>query len=488
MTNSPNTNIHDAAGKTERVPVLAVDLDGTLVKSDMLMESVLALVKRNPLHIFSVLWWVLKGKAHLKRQVGQRVKLDVSSLPYHVDLLIDLRDYREQGRELVLATAADARIAAQIAGYLQIFHQVMASDGVHNLSGETKRDRLIAAFGKKGFDYAGNSRKDLPVWAAARRAIVVNGGAGLQSAAARLTDVHKVFHGQRQVWRPYIQALRPHQWLKNTLVFVPLMVSHRMPSAALLAQACLAFVAFSVCASSVYVLNDLLDLSEDRRHPRKRRRPFASGDAPLLAGLFMAPALLGISIVLSLLLPSSFLSVLAVYYALTLLYSFYLKRVMMLDVMVLAGLFTVRMMAGSAATDIWPSHWLLAFSMFIFVSLALVKRYAELVIVRKEHGVNAGARGYKVRDRDLLASMGVACGFIAVLVLALYITSGEAKQFYGHAHIIWLACPLMFFWISYIWLIAHRGAMRDDPLVFALRDRTSYIVFILLAAIMIIAT
>lgn len=486
MTQTPHTP--DPADAEWNAPPLAIDLDGTLVRSDLLMESFLALIRQNPLYVFAVAFWLVRGRAYVKQEIGRRVQLDVSSLPYHVDLLIDLRDFREHGRRLVLATAADRRIAGQIAGYLQIFHEVMASDGVRNLAGETKRDRLVAAFGEKGFDYAGNSRRDLPVWAAARSAILVHADAATRAAAARATHVAKVLPRPGERWRSVLRALRPHQWLKNSLLFVPMIVAHTLPAWSQVAQACLAFTAFSLCASGLYVTNDLLDLSEDRRHPGKRKRPFAAGTIPLAAGLWIAPMLLLFGFSVCAVLPPSFAAVMAVYTVLTLTYSVYLKRVMMLDVIVLAGLFTLRVIAGSAAVGIWPTHWLLAFSMFIFTSLALVKRYAELVIAQQQHGDNAGARGYKVSDRELLAAMGSACGFISVLVLALYITSGAARAFYGHDRVVWLACPLLFFWISYIWLIAHRGAMHDDPLVFALRDRISWIVLTLMAAIMVIAT
>ncbi len=488
MESIPSTEKSDVSKREINSVPLAVDLDGTLVKTDLLVESLLVLVKRNPLYVFLILIWVLKGKAYFKHQVGRRVTLDVSSLPYHLELLIHLRNLHEQGRRLILATAADERIAGQIVNYLQLFDTMLASDGITNLSGIRKRDRLLDEFGEKGFDYAGNSPDDLVVWAAARNAIVVSSCAQFRKAADRIAVVAQFFEQRQGGIKQYLGAVRLHQWLKNSLIFVPLLAAHRIHDAALFAPACLAFVAFGLCASSVYVLNDLLDLSEDRRHPRKRYRPFAAGELSLLSGLVLAPTLLVFSILLSLLLPGAFLGILAAYYSLTLAYSFYIKYIMMLDVIVLAALFTVRMMAGSAAVNIWPSHWLLAFSMFLFVSLALVKRYAELVIVRKERGENASARGYVVGDRELLAAMGSASGFISVLVLALYIASGAALQYYGHHRVIWLACPLLFFWISYIWLLAHRGTMHDDPLVFALRDPGSWIIFLLMTAVMIVAT
>jgi 4-hydroxybenzoate polyprenyltransferase len=473
-------------GAASSVP-LAIDLDGTLIKTDSMIESLLTLFKRNPLLVFAMLAWMAKGKAHLKRQVASRVTLDVSSLPYHMGLLTYLRDQHHESRVLVLATGADEHIARQIAAYLQIFDRVMASDGRINLSGEPKRDRLVAEFGTAGFDYVGNSRKDLVVWQAARHAMVVGSPTGVADACAGLSNVERVFEVEAADWRVWLRPMRLYQWLKNVLVFVPLLAAHRFDEISLVISACVAFLSFGLCASSVYILNDLLDLPDDRRHPRKRRRAFASGALPLAAGLWMIPLLLGLSIGVGLVLPGSFLMMLGIYYGLTLAYSLRLKKLVILDVIVLAALFTVRMMAGSAAVAIWPSSWLLALSMFVFLSLALVKRYAELVTMRIEHGPSARARSYEVSDAELLSTMGIASAFVAVLVLVLYITSGPAQLYYGRHRVIWLACPFLLFWICYIWLVAHRGGMHDDPLVFALKDRVSRFALGLMAIIMILA-
>jgi 4-hydroxybenzoate polyprenyltransferase len=477
---------NNAKGAEPPVP-LAIDLDGTLIKTDSLIESMLTLFTCNPLLVFAMLVWMGRGKAYLKRQVACRVTLDVSSLPYHMGLLIYLLDQRHNHRSLVLATGADEHIARQIADYLHIFDRVMASDGKTNLSGVLKRDRLVAEFGAGGFDYVGNSRKDLLVWQAARRAMVVGSPSDIDNARALLSNVERVFEVDAADWRVRLRPLRLYQWLKNVLVFVPLLAAHRFHEISLLVSACVAFLSFGLCASSVYILNDLMDLPDDRRHPRKRSRAFASGVLPLLAGLWMIPLLLGLSIAVGLVLPHSFLIMLGIYYALTLAYSLRLKKTVILDVIVLAALFTVRMMAGSAAVAIWPSSWLLAFSMFLFMSLALVKRYAELVTMRLAHGPNARARSYVVSDAELLSTMGIASAFVAVLVLVLYITSGQAQLHYGRQLAIWLVCPFLLFWICYIWLVAHRGGMHDDPLVFALKDRGSLFALGLMAIIMILA-
>ena len=466
---------------------LAVDLDGTLVRTDLLLESLLVLLRQKPRCIFNLPVWLFKGKAYFKQQVARRVSLDVSLLPYREELLAYLKTQRAQGRPIVLATACDMRIAQQVADHLRLFDLVLASDGITNLSGESKRDRLVNEFGEKGFDYAGNHRHDMAVWASARRAIVVDPGPLVGSAVARAAKVDRVFADRRKSPVDYLKPLRPRHWLKNILVFVPLIAAHRFFETALLMKALLAFVAFGCFASSGYLLNDLFDLTTDRRHPDKRLRPFASGDLPLSYGVSMIPLLVALGCVIGLMVSPLALAVLSIYLCLTTAYSFYMREIVLLDVIILAGLYTVRIMAGSAAVAIWPSHWLLAFSTFLFFSLALVKRYSELVIMRRIDGDGATARGYELDDGELLAAMGIASGYLAVLVLALYINSDTAQALYGRYELIWFLCPLLFYWISHVWLVAHRGKMPDDPVVFAMSDRTSQILTLLMLVITVLA-
>ena len=475
-----------ADGADVSVP-LAVDLDGTLIRTNSLIESLMPLIKSNPLFLLLAFVWLIKGKAHLKQQVARRVSVDISSLPYNLDVLGFLRDQHKSERRLILATGADQLIAEQIAQYLHIFDRVIASDGQNNLTGAVKKERLVAEFGFREFDYLGNDRKDVIVWQAAKQALVVGSKAFIARIYARLPNVDKVFEVKTAGWREWIRALRLYHWLKNLLVFVPLLAAHRLDELSLTLSVCKAFLAFGFCASSVYFLNDLLDLPEDRRHPRKRSRAFASGILPLATGLAMIPILLAISIAIGLTLPRIFLFMLGVYYTITLAYSFRLKKIVILDVIVLATLFTVRMLAGSAAADVWPSSWLLAHSMFLFISLALVKRYAELVTMRIERGQAAKARSYVASDSELLASMGVASAFSSVLVLVLYISSDSAQLLYGHLNAIWLVCPALLYWLCYLWLTAHRGGMHDDPMIFALKDRVSRYILLSMSIIMLLA-
>ncbi len=446
---------------------LVVDLDGTLVKTDLLMESLLALIRQKPWYLLLLPLWCLRGKAQLKREVARRVELDVATLPYREELRAYLKLEHDRGRTVVLATGADELLARAVADHVGIFDRVFASDGRINLTGAAKSDLLVHEFGTQQFDYAGNGHCDVAVWRTARSAIRV------QPRQNRLAGY----------WRP----LRMQHWLKNVLVFVPLLAAHRFDEIGLVAKLLPAFVVFGLLASSGYVINDLLDLAADRHHPSKRLRPFASGDLPLGFGLFLIPALLAAGLWMAKMISWPFLEVAAGYYALSLAYSIRFKRVALLDVILLAGLYSMRILAGAAAVAIWPSHWLLAFSTFFFFSLALLKRYSELVIMRRVDGDHATARAYELDDSELIAAMGVASGFLAVLVLALYINSDKAQALYGRYQLIWFLCPMLLYWIGRVWLVAHRGQMPDDPLVFALQDRTNRILILVMSLLVVLA-
>jgi 4-hydroxybenzoate polyprenyltransferase len=466
---------------------LVVDLDGTLVKTDLLIESLFSLIKKNPLYLILALFWLLKGKAFLKCQIAQRVTLDVSVLPYHQQFLEYLKDQHAHGRQLVLATGTDERIASSVAEHLRIFDRVLATNGMVNLTHQLKRRRLVMEYGEKGFDYAGNERRDLVVWSSARRSIIVNAPERVAHQVALVSEIEQIFSSQGGSLSSYLHTLRVSHWLKNLLIFIPLMLVHRYNELDLLGRVFLAFLSFGLSASCMYIINDMADLPADRRHPRKRMRPFAAGDLSLAGGLALALLLFILSIILACFLRLPFIAILLLYYLLNLGYSFTLKQFAVLDVIVLAVLYTLRILAGSAALSIWLSSWLVAFSMFIFFSLALVKRYAELVLMRKEHGRDVRVRGYLDIDKELLASMGAGSGYLAVLVLAIYIASGAVELLYKRHEVLWLLCPLLLYWISYIWLVAHRGEMEDDPVVFAVKNTVSQIVALLAILIVLLA-
>jgi 4-hydroxybenzoate polyprenyltransferase len=467
---------------------LCVDLDGTLIKTDVLWESLMQLLKRNPLWLLVVPIWLLRGRAALKKQIAERVELDPATLPYHQPFLEYLKTEHAQGRMLILATAADQRLAQSVARHVGLFHDVIASNGVTNLRGKNKGRALAERYGKKAFDYAGNSSVDLPVWQQARRAIVVNSNEGLVRRAGGVAEVGRVFNEPNSTAGALVSELRPHQWVKNLIIFVPLLTSHEFGNPSLLGAATLALIAFCLCASGVYVLNDLWDLAADRRHPSKRLRPFASGRLPLTAGFVLAPLALGLSFALAVWLSWKVAAVIALYFVLTTTYSWRAKQVALLDVFFLAALYTLRLIAGHAATGIEFSFWLLAFSMFIFLSLALVKRFTELHGLRQQNLRDTRGRGYTTGDLDLVAMLGVASGFIAVLVMALYVHSQEVTILYQHPILLLLMCPLLLYWISRVWLIAHRGRMHDDPIVFALKDPVSYVIGALVLCVLWLAT
>ena len=474
----------------ERKRALVVDLDGTLIRTDMLVESASQFLIQHPFQFFKPLLWLLRGKAALKAELAKRVQLDVSALPYNTDVLDWLRAEKQSGRRLVLATASHRALAEQVAKHLHMFDEVLATENGTNLKSDAKAQALVDRFGDGGFDYVGNDWPDLQVWARSHQAHVVDAPAALLRRAQAQGNVGQVFDSNMaSPWVAMLKAMRLHQWMKNLLVFVPLMAAHQYADAPRDVLALMAFVVFSLTASSVYLLNDLVDVQDDRHHTRKRNRPFASGALSLITGWATWPVLLLVAVVLSaLFMPVLFSISLGVYFVLTVAYSLHLKQLAVVDVLTLAALYTLRIIAGAAAIDVAVSFWLLLFSMFIFLSLALIKRYSELKVARDagKSGALRG-RGYEPDDLELVSSLGGSAGFIAVLVLALYIQDGQAAHLYATPQLIWLACPVMLFWISRAWLIAHRGRMHDDPIVFALKDKVSWGVGAFMVTVLVLA-
>jgi len=454
---------------------LYVDLDGTLIATDSLHESLLQLVRDAPASLLSLPGWLLRGKAALKREVAQRTALDVQTLPYRPEVLELVRSARAAGRRTVLATASDGKLACAVASHLGMFDAVLASDGKHNLRGAGKRAAIEADANGQGFSYAGNDHADLAVWRGAEAAVVVSRSEALARQVARMTTVEARIVPPRPSLRRFLYGARLHQWLKNVLIFLPLMpVLHDLTEPIVL-HALLAFVAFGLMASGIYVLNDLLDLQSDRRHRRKRLRPFAAGEFSAQGGLVMAALLCAASLTLSLaLLPIAFVGVLLSYMALTCAYSLFLKRRAVVDVFALAGLYTIRLAAGTSATGLPLSFWILSFSMFIFLSLALAKRYVELTGPPLEAQRMKRDRGYQPGDLSFVLCTGVAAGQMSALLLGLYLHDQEMMARYDNPEYLWVLVPLFLFWILRVWLKAIRGALHDDPVVFAARDWVSH--------------
>jgi 4-hydroxybenzoate polyprenyltransferase/phosphoserine phosphatase len=484
------------------LPALCVDLDGTLVKSDTLHDSALAVARHRPQALVNIPGWLAQGKAALKRHLANTIQLDVAHLPYNRELLHYLEEQRATGRPLYLATAADADTANRIADHLGIFTGVLASDGQLNLAGHNKLAAFQSRFGDN-FSYIGNALPDLPLLQHCQEPMVANPTPGLRAALrrARITPV-RTFDERVSPLKAWPKAIRLHQWAKNLLIFVPLILAHAW-APGLLAGATLAFLSFGLCASATYIINDLLDLEADRQHPRKRRRPFASGDLSALAGIFVVVLFLAASLALALLVPHAiaalspqllylikphyFLLWLGVYLVTTLAYSLRLKRTVLVDVIILSGLYTIRIIAGSAASGIAVSTWLGSFSIFFFLSLAFVKRFAELENLRKRGGVSAGGRGYHVTDIEQLRSFGSASGYASVVVLTLYISTLDAAHLYQHTRRLWLLVPVLLLWISRLWLKASRGHLNEDPVVYAITDRRSLFLGLVVVAIVLSA-
>ena len=471
----------------ENVKYVVVDLDGTLVRTDLFVESLLRYLKGNPFKIFQLLFWLLKGRAFAKEKIAQHVDIDAEYLPYEEGLIAYLKQLKSQGKELILATATHRNYANQVAEHLGIFDKVMATEGDYNLKGKNKLAAIKDLIGDEDFAYAGDSSADAPIWRAAAANIMVNAPAQYVAEAEKNGKLVWQAKSEASTLKAFVKEMRPHQYAKNVLIFVPLVTSHEYSDFMHLMTALLAFVCFSFCASGVYFLNDLLDLQEDRRHRSKKYRPIASGALPLpigIAGALGFPILaFAISIVF---LPIAFVGVLLVYFAITNAYSFLLKRITTVDVMTLAILYTLRVVAGAAATGVDLSSWLIAFSVFIFVSLAFMKRYIEVAALTENDNKVRG-RGYSADDRETMFGLGITNFTAAVVILALYINSPFVLSSYSSPEVLWLLCLIVLFWGNHIWVCARRGEIPDDPVVFAIKDRASQLVGVSFVVVLFLA-
>jgi 4-hydroxybenzoate polyprenyltransferase len=468
---------------------LVIDLDGTLIRTDLLWESVVIYLFKNPLRIFKFFYWLLKGRYELKRFLAQNTDIKFETLPYEYHIINIIKKERDNGRKIILATGTHIINANKIQQYLQLFDLVLASDSKINLTSNVKRNALINLFGYKKFDYVGNSKDDLVVWEASRYAYLVNSSKSTYESAIRNNNIKSIIPRNDKKIKNFFDLLRLHQWSKNLLVFIPLFASHNFNNINLISDAFLAFFVFSLCASSSYILNDLSDINHDRIHSSKKYRPFANGSIPIYIGLILSPLLLILSFSISVIfLPSKFFLIILFYFTASILYSFYFKKVLIFDVIILALLYTLRIIAGGFAINITPSYWLLLFSMFIFFSLAILKRHVELSKYSNNYeNSNILGRGYIFSDLNIITILGVSSACISVLVLALYINDPNIYILYANPYYIWLICPILLGWISRIWILSGRGNICDDPVLFALRDPISHLMIILSLVILWIA-
>jgi 4-hydroxybenzoate polyprenyltransferase len=470
----PPREISDPVPAT-RVPPLCVDLDGTLLKTDTLWETAIAQWKAHPWKCLLFPFWLLQGRARLKQKLAEGVTLDCSSLPYTPELLDHLREQHAAGRKLILVSACDRAVGEQIAQHLGIFSEIITSDGKTNLKAETKARVLTERFGPRGFDYAGNEHADIPVWEAARERLVVNAPKPLTRHLAQESKPLHTFGSSPSMLRSLVRATRCYQWSKNVLVFVPVITAHAYLQAPAIAGAAAMFLAWCLVASGIYVTNDLLDLEADRRHPTKRRRPFASGNLPLSLGLVLGPALLVIGCTAAAFISTACAVALISYVCFSMAYSFHLKKRPLVDVFVLAFLYTIRVVGGGVASGYPVTMWLLAFTGFLFLGLAFLKRCAELVRIQALGRIHLGSRGYGVADLVVLQMFGVASAFIAIVVFALYLNSSVAVSQYRWPGALWGVGPCLLFWLCRLWLATGRGEMHDDPIVYSIRDWVSWL-------------
>lgn len=461
-----------------------VDLDGCLVRSDTLHENIIAVVKKNVLFIFLLPLWLLKGKAGFKAVVASKAMIDPSHLPYNQELLHWLKEKKRKGHSLYLATAANERIAKAVCDHLAIFDGFLASTNTTNLSGKSKKAAIKNT--AMAFDYIGDCMTDVHIWDEAQEAIAVGNNGKVRRYLATHKGSKTFFDNKNMRLIDFFHALRAHQWAKNLLLFLPIFLAHELDSAATFAKAFLAFACFSLLASATYLVNDLLDIEADRQHQIKRRRPLASGLLTLKGGVGLALVFLLLGFGLSAWLLPVLLPMLVIYFLLTLAYSLKLKKKVMLDVLTLASLYAWRVLAGGVATGIPISPWLISFSTFFFLSLALSKRSSELFALTSTSETVAG-RGYLAQDLSMINAMGIATAMASLVIFSLYIYNPLVTSLYASPQMLWLEVLLLTYWIGRLWILTGRGQLHQDPVEFALKDKQSYVVGLLMVAAAAIA-
>ena len=479
-------NTIDERAKADSGIPLVVDLDGTLVKTDTLHEALVQLLSRYPLEGLRALLMLKQGRAAFKAAVADHIVPDAGTVPIDPAVMQTIKQARQEGRQVYLATAADRRFAEAIAQAVGDFDGIFASENGINLKGEAKAKCLVAAFGARGFDYVGNSAADIPVWRVARTALVAGAPSSLVKRLSAELPTTIALSTRQQAFLPYLQALRPHQWLKNGLVALPALAGHDFSSGGLLAVL-VAFASFSLGASSVYLVNDMLDLPHDRAHPEKRHRSLAAGTIQLSHAVVMLGVVAALSIMLAFTLPPAFMAVLITYFGLSMGYAVYLKRKLMIDVVALSALYGIRVLAGGAATGIVLSQWLVGFCFFIFLSLALVKRTTEMMAMAPGNVGKIKGRGYRRTDLQTITGLTAASGFVAVLVLALYISSPDVRPLYRHPELLWGICVLLVYWLGRVCFLTGRGEMNQDPVIFAATDRISLLTGVLVVGVFLAA-
>ncbi len=468
--------------------ILAVELDGILVKSDMLVETFLSAFSRDLLIPLKSLLVLNKGKANLKSYLYRNSDIEVKTLPYNQEVIDFVKSHRENGGKVALVTGSDQRLASEVSDYLGLFDLVYGTTNNKNLIGSAKARFQKEIFGMKNFDYIGNSIDDIQCWEYANRAITFNAKKRIERSCEKVNSnsLHLENLDNYNLLLNFLKEIRPHQWIKNILVFIPLIAAQKFyPN--LIIESILAFFAFSFVASNVYIINDLFDLKVDRNHPKKCQRPLAAGNLSLFNGFIGGFLLLILGFTFAFKVGLLFSIILIIYYISTLFYSLFLKQKSLFDILLLSKLYTIRLIGGGVATNLEISFWLLAFSIFVFLSLAAVKREAELIELKERGKMEIYGRGYKVSDLNYISTVSICSGLISSLVLALYINSPKVLDLYLNPRLLWIACFLFLVWILRICFKTQRGEMEYDPIIFASKDRFSKIIFLSIIILVLLA-
>ena len=477
--------------------VIVVDLDGTLVNSDTLYESIALLASKNVFYLFLFPAWLLRGKAFFKNQVAKRIELTVENLPYNLELIEWLVKERAGGKKLALCSASNIKTVKDVSIHLGIFDFVFASDSLINLSKEKKRDFLVKKFGNKGFDYAGNSNDDIGVWESADKVIAVNTPYSLTKKIKKFSEIHKSFPPKKNSMHVWLKFIRFYQWPKNLLLFLPLIAANKehlqfvqnllLNEVEFISTILYSFVSFAFISSSIYIVNDLLDLDHDRFDDFKRNRPFASGEIPISHGIYLSAFLFLFSFFFASKIGLIFILWLSLYAFVSLFYSFYLKKVLFLDCLTLTGLYNFRIFAGASAFSISLSTWFIWFSVFLFLSLAFLKRYTEIssYLIRDQEQVRG--RAYRDTDLKVVERFGFISSFFATLTLISFLWFNLEIELVNVQLFFWITMPILLtYWMVWMWFQARKGLVHSDPLIFAFRDKSSlFICFYCFCSILI---
>ena len=467
---------------------LCVDLDGTLVFSDTLQENLIKLLLHKPEYIFVIPFWFLKGIAFLKHKIASEIELKYSLLPYNIKIIEYIKQKKRSGCKIYLSTGANEKIALGVSKYLKCFDDIFASNEILNNVGKTKAEILIKKFGYQKFDYIGNSNNDIPALQSSKKGLLVNANKKTIIKVNKNLNIKTTVQKKNITIYSVLNLLRIHQWVKNLLLFLPIIAAHQLHNLDNVANLIIAFFSFGFCASAIYIINDLYDLENDRIHEIKRKRPFANGSISILTGLILIPILLTGSLLIGYFINQSFFICLIIYIIITTFYTIFFKRVPVLDCATLSILYTFRIVAGGIVVNVNPSFWLLHFSVFMFLSLAFVKRYLELINSSSKNNSELLGRGYYKSDIPVVLGIGLTSGFASIVILSLYMQSQTISKLYQTPEIIWFSLIIVLIWISYIWLKACRNQIDSDPIIFALKDKISWFLGFLVVLIFLIAT